>query len=189
MINTVLTYVSYFRALAQNHYKILHNPAHETFDATVKGQSHFAVFDNDEVVTGLRSRISNGVVLFLEVFTFRGYDNQAGDYRGIYNARFIIAEKVAQGDNAGMINAYNNCEQIVWELINRIIYDSNNAGSACGKPFKNLTLDQFSVEPVTNLWDGRTGWVVDFTFQQSRNTEMDTALATDEDIWVNYATP
>jgi hypothetical protein len=183
MNNPVSYYTLYFGNLAKRHYKLLHNSDNSTSSATAKSESKFVMFDNDEVVTGLRSLIGSGIILFLEIFTFRGSDNMAGDYRAKHQGRFIIARKVKPMDNADLIDAYTECEAVVWDFINKIIHDSNLSGDACNTPFKNISLNDFSCEPVSNLWDNRAGWVVDFTYQQNRMDEIDEDKANDTDIW------
>jgi hypothetical protein len=183
MQNSVNDYTVYFGNLAKRHHLLLHNGNQSGSNATVKAKSKFVLFDNDEVVTGLRSLIGSGIILFLEIFTFRGSDNMAGDYRSKHQGRFIIARKVLPMNNADLISAYAECEAIVWDFINKIIHDSNLSGDACNTPFKNISLNDFSCEPVSNLWDGRAGWVVDFTYQQNRMDEIDEELANDEAIW------
>lgn len=183
MTNTINTYCTYFENLAKSHHSILHNATQSASNATVKGESKFVLFDNDEVVTGLRSLIGSGIILFLEIFTFRGSDNMAGDYRAKHQGRFIIARKVLPMNNSDLIAAYAECEAIVWDFINKIIHDSKLSGDACNTPFKNISLNDFSCEPVSNLWDNRAGWVVDFTYQQNRMDEIDEDKANDTDIW------
>lgn len=185
MTNTVTTYINYFKALAQSHYMLLHDDDNANATAATKAKSKFVLFDNDEVVTGLRSLIGPGIILFLEIFTFRGRENGEGDYRAIHQGRFIIARKTIAQNNADLVAAYTETETVVWDFINRILYDSKHGAPACGAPFKNITLNDFSVEPVINLWDGRAGWVVDFTYQQPRLEEIDEDLATSVDIWTS----
>jgi hypothetical protein len=103
MNNPVSYYTLYFGNLAKRHYKLLHNSDNSTSSATAKSESKFVMFDNDEVVTGLRSLIGSGIILFLEIFTFRGSDNMAGDYRAKHQGRFIIARKVLPMNNADLI--------------------------------------------------------------------------------------
>lgn len=188
MNRNIASYVSYFRNLAAMHYQILHDPQQEESNSIVKATRKFVIFDNDEVATGLRSQIGSGIVLFLEVYTFQGKDNEAGDYRANHQARFIIARKVKPQSWTDLLVAYNTTEKIVWDFVNKIIVDSNFTGPSCGTPFKNLTLNNFSAEPVSNLWDGRAGWVVDFTYQQDRTEEIDEDKANDEEIWGPYVT-
>jgi len=188
MRNNTNDYVNYFRQLAVSHYLILHDSSQEGPNATQKGKCRFVLFDNDEVVTGLRSVVPDGIVFYLEMFTGRGVDNLAGDYRGQYQGRFLIAKKVKAMSITELQQAYAECEGVMWDIIGRMLYDNAYAGPDCELPFRNLTLNDFTWEPVSNLWDGRAGWVVDFNYQQSREDEITNAVVNGElnpTVWTN----
>ena len=185
MQNSINSYIQYFRTIATKHASIAHDPNMEGPQATEKGKSHFVLFDTDEVVTGLRSLIGPGFILFLEVYNTRVKDNHGGDYRSIQQGRFIIARKVTANDIFDYANALASCEQIAWDIINKMICDSRNGqGDTCNCPFSQLYLDSFNMEVVTNLWEGRSGWVVEFAFQWNRINEIDPDLLTNPDVWI-----
>lgn len=189
MKNTIYNYVSYFRRLAAEHHAILHDPQQETQAATIRGARRFVLFDTDEVVTGLRTQIGDGIVLFLEAYTFQGHDNDAGDYRSQHQGRFIVAKKYNVKSFYDLVYAYDECEKVTWDFINRLIFDSSVDGTACGTPFKNLSLANFSCDPVDKLWDNRAGWLVEFRFEQSRIDAINADNATDTNIWQLYTPP
>ena len=184
MNNTLKDYTEYFRQLAVSHYLIQHQVAAESADATDKGNCKFAMFDTDEVVTGLRSAIGDGYVLFVEAYTFRGKDNDMGDYRSRHQGSFLLAKKTKKFSIADKVDNMAACEGIVLDIMNKIVYDSTNGGTSCGCPFQHVSLNDFSCEPVMEIWDGRSGWVVNFNFEQDRSDMIDSDRATDINIWV-----
>lgn len=184
MTNTIKTYIEYFRQLAVSHHLIQHVVAAESQASTTKGECRFAVFEYDEVVTKLRSAIGDGYILFVEGYTFRGKDNEAGDYRSRHQGTFLICKKTQQMNAAQKEDNMALCEEIVFDIITKIIYDSTDDGTACGCPFKNITGNDFSAEPVLNIFEGRSGWVVNFNFEQDRISDMDPARATNAAIWL-----
>lgn len=183
---SIASYVAYFRKLATQHYQILHNPQQEDTNATQHGTRRFILFETDEVVTGLRSNIGNGVVLFLEVYTFNGIDNGASDYRSAHQGRFILAEKVNHLSTHKLADTLAKCESIAWDIANKILYDCNRVQQPCNAPFQNVDLRSFAGEPVTNLWSGYSGWVMSFNFQFNRHSVIDDDRAVDPAIWVPF---
>lgn len=188
----IIQYVNYFRNIAVKHKKINHQIGAETNSYFTKDNRHFAIFEHDEVINGLRSTIADGIVLFLHLYDGKGYENQADDYRVRNTGAFIIAEKApihyqTRGNvayNPGfdlpeVLHSYELCESIMWDIINRMIIDSR---SPCHF-FNYLELSDFTIEPVSNLWDGRYGWYVQFQFTSKRNEYISETLATDPTIW------
>lgn len=183
MQRSIASYTAYFRKLATEHYLIRHNPQQEDNNATIKGARKFVLFDTDEVITGLRSMIGAGPILFLEAYTFNGKENGAGDYRSAHQCRFIVAEKCGITDTQKLEAVYLECEGIIWDIANKILFDCNDSTMVCTAPFKEISLNDFAAEPVTNLWTGYSGWIMSFNFQFSRIDEMDPERATDAAIW------
>lgn len=184
-------YVNYFRNIAIKHKQINHAHGAEIGSYTLKENRHFAIFEHDEVVTGLRSQIADGIVLFLHLYDTKGYDNLADDYRATHTGAFIIAEKApiefqtrgaiaySSLDGPEVLQSYETCETIMWQIINRMMMDSRDPCHL----FHRIQLSDFTIDPVSNLWDGRYGWYVQFTFQTRRNDVINNALATDPPIW------
>lgn len=160
-------YVNYFRYLAASCVYIQHDIASESLDATEKGKRRFAIFEEDEVVEGLRSGIGDGVVLLLHPYFTKPSSNGAGDYRTNHDAAFIIADKPANDNINTKVESLRKTEGIAYILINQIVNDANEGGATCpaSNPFTGITYNDFKLEPLMNIFEGRVGWYVQFKFQ------------------------
>ncbi len=168
--NSLQEYIDYFRRIAVKHKRILHDPASELQDQP-KGLKRFITFSHDEVITGLRSKIDNGIVLFLSLYDFSGEDNNADYYKSTHQASFILAGVAKSTDFAAQESVYVLTEEIVWNIISLLITESKLENN-CFAPFHRLKLSDFRAKPVGPLWDGRYGWYVEFTFRHKRNKEI-----------------
>lgn len=188
---SINTYVNYFRLMAASHTSIGHELGSEGPDAD-KSKSRFAIFSHDEVLTGLRSRIGDGVVLFLHPYFIKPKSNGAGDYRGVYSGAFIIAKKANKSDIADWLPALNECEFIAYGIAGQLVNDSNEFGATCKmqNPFSGCLWDDMKFEPVMNLWDGRFGWYVEFEFTlKQAKFLMNPALYNENTTWQPVGTP
>lgn len=180
----IAQYVSYFRNLAEQCHYIHHIPASENPDYPEKEDCKFALYYYHDLVAGLRTAISDGIVLFLHIYDGRGNDNHAGSQSSSHTCNFILAKKAVATDIPEITAALANTEEAMFVLINKIIHDAHQDGPGCG-PFKKVTLDKFRWEPVSNLWDGRFGWWVEFSFDVKRTDLMDESIALDAGTWHN----
>lgn len=187
-MSTIRNYENYFRNLAIKSKFIKHIAAAEKDDYGEKEKCRFVTFTSEEVIAGLRSKVSQDASLFLELYTAKGYDNEAGDFRTSQSGRFLVcANKVTTLSDSvayNPIEILEHTETITWLLINRIIYDANQNGPSCDKPITGITLNNFyNIEPQWDIFDGRYGWLVEFTYQQKRKDEMNPSKQTDSQFW------
>lgn len=188
---SISTYVNYFRLMAASHSSIQHNIAAESPDFADKSQCRFTMFSHDEVVGGLRSRIGDGVNVFLHPYFTKPSSNGAGDYRTRHTAAFIIAQKVNHNDVAALTAALNNTEFIMYTFIMQLVRDANEFGATCRlkNPFSGCEFNDMKLEPVFNLWDGRAGWYVEFEFVLKQNKfYMNPALYNESTTWLPVGT-
>lgn len=177
---------NYFRTLATENHHVLHNPEAENNDEIV-GQCHFSILDADEVLLeSTRRGMSTGINIYLSPYEFKGYDNQAGDLRGIYTAGFIVAKLAARGIVQEIEQCYTDTEVVVQEFINRMLADSEEQFGTprCACPFQNLNLSDFTYTFVQGIWENHYGWFVSFTYQQFLEQEMEADKATDTSVWI-----
>jgi hypothetical protein len=177
-------YVNYFRNLATQCHNIHHLPASEDPNYPDKNDCKFALYYYHEVVGGLRSNISDDIVLFLHLYDGQGKDNHAGNQSSSHTCNFIVAKKADINDINEVTQALSLTESTMFLLMNKIIHDANQDGPGCG-PLRKVTLDKFRWEPISNLWDGRFGWWVEFSFEVKRTDLMDEAIALDTGTWHN----
>jgi len=184
-------YVNYFRLLAASHWLVQHDIASELPDAP-KGGCKFAIFEEDEVVSGLRSTISDEVVVFLHPYFTNPQHNGAGDYRTNHNAAFIISEKPATGGINDKVASLNKCESIAYNFIVQILHDANQSGATCpaSNPFTGVDLNDFKLEPLLNIFDGRVGWYIQFKFQLKQSKyNLNPAIYNEPTTWLAVGDP
>lgn len=176
-MSTFADYIETFRRYAIYHKDIRHNPASEDPDYSVNDDCHFATFSTDEVITKLRTTISDGVTLLVHPYSTQGGQNEPGTtFKSIHEAAFIIVKKADAFNFAEQNTAIDLCETITWDIIRRIHQESNGEGQSCS--FMNMiNLISFSSDAIYNIFDGRYGWYTKFTFTIRRTHFMDTVYA------------
>jgi hypothetical protein len=164
----MIQYTNYFRQLAKKHYLIRHNPLAEDKSYVNKSECRFAMFHHDEVVSGLRTAIGDGPIVFVHPYYATPYSNDAGDFRGKYTGAFIIAKKSDPANINNIISNYDLTELIAWHFIAQIGFDANETDKPeCDIPslfFSGVDFNRMKLEPVHNLWNGMYGWYVEFQF-------------------------
>jgi hypothetical protein len=191
-IYSIDKYVNYFRYLAASCVHIAHDIASESLDAPDKSRRRFAIFEEDEVVGGLRSSIGDGVVLLLHPYFTKPQSNGAGDYRTNHDAAFIIADKPANDNINTKVASLRKTEEIAYLLLNQIVNDANEGGPTCpaSSPFTGIDYNDFKLEPLMNIFEGRVGWYVQFTFQLKQSKYyFNPAIHNEPTTWLTVGDP
>jgi hypothetical protein len=192
-ITTVTQYINYFRMLAASHWLIQHDIASESMDAPEKSKCRFAIFEEDEVVAGLRSGIGAGPVLFLHPYFPKPSTNNAGDHRFNCKGAFIIAEKPANKNMSSKITTLGKMEQIATQIIMQLVFDANEGGATCPATYclAGLTLNDFEpMEPLLNIFEGRVGYYVQFSFQlKQTKTLLNPSIYNEPTTWLAVGDP
>lgn len=185
-------YVNYFRLLAASHSGIAHDLASELPDAD-KNTRHFALFTSDEVVSGLRSTIGDGIVLLLHPYFPKPGTNDAGFYYTDITCSFLLVKKVDHKDVQALTTTLNQTEEVLFTLLGQIIHDSKEYGTSCPIPkaFDGVSWnDVDKIEPLMHIFDGRAGWYCEFTYRVKQSKWlMNPALHNEPTTWLAVGDP
>lgn len=165
---TINKYIDYFELIAVKNKKILHN-ANADDPNTAAGESYFALFDLADVFTQLKTALGRErVALLLNPYEIKGDNRNTLDSKAKYTGGFAVVQKATKNEIASQKQAREITEACMWEIINKIIADSNPVrGNPCESPFGFLQLDDFSIVDLGPIWENHYGWHVSFDFRIS----------------------
>lgn len=164
MASNLLTYTNYFRNLAVTHPDLQHNPASETGDAPV-GEKRFCKWTADEVVGGLRTKISFPALL-LQLYEIDTAAATTYDIRRRPKGAFAVVQKAKNNDIAAEEEAYQLTEKICNEILQQIWADHYLPNvDICDRPFNNFDFNRINMVPTGKLFESHYGWNVDFEFE------------------------
>jgi hypothetical protein len=159
---TVDIFIDYFRQLAINHSLIMHNPLAETEDAAV-GSNRFARFSTEEVISGLRTKVSFPA-LMIELYELNISNENLYDVKGNYKAAFSIFASAPSQDSKKIEEAYVLTEKIMLDMLKRIWQDHYGSNiDKCNTPFSLFAFDGEMI-PVGPVFDSEYGWRYEFSF-------------------------
>jgi hypothetical protein len=163
----VSDYIDYFRQLAVHHHLLLHNPAGETGDAA-PGSIHFARWTADEILTGLRSKVSFPA-LMLELYETNTNFQTELDVRNKYSGAFSIVASALPGDFTSEVAAFQLAEQIMTDILQQIWNDHYGLGaSRCSTPFEYWN-PEYSITFFGPILNNEFGYRCEFTFDFRRD--------------------
>lgn len=173
---TSTNYISYFRQMAAAHSKLQHRPATESEDAPV-GQQHFARFSADEVVTGLRTKLSFPALL-VEMYEIKTHGTSKLQIRGDYQGAFSVFASAGLEDYNEQAAAYDLTEEILWDILAQMYQDHYGPGAnSCGSPLKDVDFNNLNIIPVGPVFDSEFGWRCEFSFNLNNLTRITTKPA------------
>ncbi|HRN80169.1 MAG TPA: hypothetical protein PKY29_04375 [Ferruginibacter sp.] len=156
-------YFNYFRGIAQTHSKLLHNPASETGDAPMHSK-RFTRFSPDEVITGLRSKLSFPALLvepYEKIYAAANMYDIKSNCRGA----FMVLASARQGNYKDEEDAYDEAEEIVEDILQKIWADHYGENAPeCSTPFSRVQFANMQMIPVGPLFNNEFGWRIEFDF-------------------------
>ncbi len=159
-------YTNYFRQLAVRHNKLLHNPASETGDVGI-GEKHFARFGAEEVIEGLRTKVS-WPALMIEMFETKTAAESVWSVRGNHFGAFSVLASAGLENMNQQEEAYNLTEEIMYDVLAQIWQDHyGSTADECNTPFQNFDFGSLIITPVGPLFDKQFGWRCEFGFDKN----------------------
>ena len=170
-------YINYFRGLAISHSQLLHNTASETGDAPV-GTKHFARFSADEVITGLRTKLSFPA-LMVENYEIKTHGENMLAVRSSYFGAFSIFASANPEDYNEVEAAYDLAEKILYDVLAQMYQDHYGPDAdACETPLKSIDFLKLMISPVGPVFNQEFGWRCEFEFNLN-NTPLITTKPAD----------
>lgn len=176
-------YIDYFRQKAVRHNAINHDQGSETGDSAHGGQ-RFARISAEDVITGLRSKISFPA-LMVEMFEVRTKAQSIYDVKGEYVGAFSVYASASLSN----VNEQESAFQLAWEIINDIIreiwadhYGRNK--DRCQTPFQDVSFNM-EILPVGPVFEKEFGWRCEFSFSPKISPSLASAPA--DGIFKPYA--
>lgn len=153
-----LDFIAYFEGLANDY--VGNAPNNKTFYK--KGLEEF--------LSGLTTD-GNYPSMLLERYDFKYTDNGFDRISKSRTVGLIVFSHVGDtGDYDGIDIAYDECEQIIDKIYNRINYDRRSSG--CPDFLRAADMNSFDAVPIMNAADGNYGWFVTFDIESNHNTEL-----------------
>lgn len=147
---------------------------HKSIGHTVN-EKHFTVFTAEDAISGLGD--IHSPVLAAELPRTRLNDSGSDNIHTVMAGAFLIVKKVAQGDYAEIIAAYQEMYVIALDILSKMLNDrkmANNGGRLSPeKLIKHLQLNNIEIVDVGPVFDGYYGWRIDFPFQSVINLQLD----------------
>jgi hypothetical protein len=176
MTNNISTYIDYWRQLAITHHLINHDDGSENNDGNVAAK-RFCKFGADEVLTGLRTKISTPALL-LELYEVQTQGQNFFDIKMPVKGAFMVLKKAAVKNNTEEEEAYQITEEIVYDLLKQTWQQHYGSSAAeCTRPFSQFDFNNLTIEPVGPVFDNLFGWRVEFGFKFQRNIDLTAAPA------------
>lgn len=177
-VTNVDSYVEYFRRKATGHRWLNHDPQSETADA-LPGTQHFARWNADEVVSGLRSKVSFPALL-LELYEVDTAGGNAYDIKPTTSGAFTVLAPARAMDYICEQQAYATAERIVYDVLQQIWQDHHGPDAdQCQTPFSRINFNRLNITPVA-IFDA-FGWRCMFDFELQH--QIDITKAPDPDVF------
>lgn len=175
-MTNVASYADYFRQLARRHHKLLHDPQ-------VKGQSRFARWSSEEVLEGLRAKITFPAML-VELYELTTKSEQAYSVGAYYKGAVSIFATGKDGDYNSIEAAYDLAEEILNDVLAQMWQDHYGPDKdRCNTPFRSLNFDGMNIIPAGPVWESQYGWRCEFSFLFNHIPKFTTPPA--EGVFVN----
>lgn len=159
----VLSYVDYFRWIAENNPELLHDPAGETGDAE-PGSMSFARWSTDEVLTGLRTKVGFPALL-LELYETDTKGDSPLDIDLRPQGAFTVIDR-ALPTHSDELRAYGKAEGITKTILEQIEEDHYGENAdRCQAPLTEVDMNNLTISPVGPLFDNCFGYRVLFYFK------------------------
>lgn len=156
-------YIDYFRQLAVTHKDIQHNIASETGDAS-PGEKRFSTWGIDQVVTGLRTKMGDPLLL-LENYEIHTSGQNMHDVKAAYSGAFTVIGRAKVNNYADEVFQFAKCERIYKDILQKIWQEMYGADAEfCSTPFYSFQFHTLSIIPVGPLFDNSFGWRIEFSF-------------------------
>ena len=163
----VTEYIDYFRQIAIHHADLQHDPAGETGDAE-PGSVHFARWTADEVLTGLRSKVSFPA-LMLELYETNTKAEIEYDVRNNYTGAFSIVASALPGNFTSEIEAFAFAEKIMTDILQKIWADHYGSDiSRCSTPFEYWNVE-YNITEFGPILNNEFGYRCEFGFNFRRD--------------------
>lgn len=152
-------YIDYFRQMAVQHKDIRHNPASE--DGSVgPGEKRFSTWGIDQVVTGLRTKMGDPVLL-LENYEIVTGGQSLHDVKASYSGAFTIIGRAKINNYADEVAQFAKCERIYRDILKKMWQDVYGPDHEfCTTPFSGIHFHSLSIVSVGPLFDNSFGWRV-----------------------------
>lgn len=179
--NNVSKYIDYFRQLAVKHKDLQHDTATETADGDIE-KKRFAIWSNEEVISGLRTKISFPALL-IEIYENNLSSETVYDVRQRPKGTFTVLEHAETNELAAIEPAYKKAETIVYDLLKRIWQDTYAPDvDRCQTVFKQFRYN-INITPTGKLFQNEYGYYVEFDFDFQN--DIDIRIAPDADTFTD----
>lgn len=161
-------YIDYFRQLAILQTDLQHNPAGETGDADT-GSVHFARWTADEIITGLRTKVSFPA-LMLELYEVNTKSSHEWDIKNYYTGAFSIVCSALPGIFASEVQAFALSENIMRDILQHIWNDHYGDGvGRCAAPFEYFDFNNLNITFFGPILNNEFGYRCEFSFMFKRD--------------------
>ena len=187
-VTNVAEYIDYFRQIAVNNVFLQHNPASEMGSAPAESK-HFARWSADEVLTGLRTKMSFPALL-VELYETDTEATDVNDVNGKYSGAFSILQSALMENYTSEEAAYVLAEKIMLDVLRTIWNDHyGEEADRCEAPFEYFSFDKMNITPVGPIYNNQFGYRVLFGFRMSDNKKFTMLPATSAADGFPYTLP